>query len=829
MSKSEQDGDYKLVYAGEEPCVSVMCDEFKRAGGVGTYSARRSRADMIRFNLWPGRSSDYKKHRKALNKEPIPWENAWDGRVYTADGIVEDLGDVLSNAHKRAQLKAKATNAGDLGKADAFTKVVQKYVERDRSRIAEEADFMWQFGLGYGQSVWQVMWERSIGMEMKRVTMEELNAAAGQAAMMLQKMAPAGGAPGVGLRAGSPHPGPLPGGEGGPAGEQGDDGAGGDSAAPGGGGGGGVGGGKGMAGLDLLSRLPELVMDDSKEATDKVAGIVQTFAGSIASQLYAKETVDYGDEFLENYSLSMAEARRVVKDLRENGKAELPAPYLEFNGPRVVAREVGVDYFCPPETQRVQDARWHLVREWLPPEDILEMQACNGWNADWCEAAIKTQGQVSYWGNETDLENLVDLDGEEVSSFNPVDTKSGLVEVCHFFKRYVTEAGVPQVWCTVFCPHATNDASGKEIWARHYALNYARARSPFIGYRFQAKKRAFQSSKGVPEIVGCDQASIKRSLDMLVDRQDMETNPPWLVNSRLAMRYKAGPGRLIPQAREGDLKSMDLVTGSPELALELVKDARFRLDNYFGLMTENVLPAKWQTKLQALAGRFLDSAAEMYRLYGALICQFASDEDLALIAENEAEFPRSMEEIRGEYDVGLYFDVKDLDMEFTFKKLDAIIKMAIPIDRAGVIDSGRLVPLILNAIDPTMGMAVMSDRQGASQKMFNEVKQQVALMYVGNEADYVENDPTAKQKLEFLQQIVQANPVYLQALGSFQTGTGGGRGPMTEDGGRRTEVGGGAEDMGRNMRFAELLDKYQKNLTQSVKQDENKMRGRLGV
>ena len=58
----------------------------------------------------------------------------------------------------------------------------------------------------------------------------------------------------------------------------------------------------------------------------------------------------------------------------------------------------------------------------------------------------------------------------------------------------------------------------------------------------------------------------------------------------------------------------------------------------------------------------------------------------------------------------------------------------------------------------------MSDQRGASQKTFDKVNQDVALMALGNEAAYTENDPTAAMKMQFMQQIVQGNPKYQEAL-----------------------------------------------------------------
>ena len=116
-----------------------------------------------------------------------------------------------------------------------------------------------------------------------------------------------------------------------------------------------------------------------------------------------------------------------------------------------------------------------------------------------------------------------------------------------------------------------------------------------------------------------------------------------------------------------------------------------------------------------------------------------------------------------------------------------------------------LVRLIIMAIDPTYGSALIRDEQSASRQMRREVDTEVARMYLGNEADYVEMDPSAPAKLDLLKEIIGANPNYQMALGIIP-------------GGRP------------NQRFAELLAKYQTNLQMSVKQEtEAKPGGRFGV
>ena len=106
--------------------------------------------------------------------------------------------------------------------------------------------------------------------------------------------------------------------------------------------------------------------------------------------------------------------------------------------------------------------------------------------------------------------------------------------------------------------------------------------------------------------------------------------------------------------------------------------------------------------------------------------------------------------------------------------------------------------IAVSMVDPVLGQSILSDQRGASQKTFDKVNQDIALMALGNEASYTEGDPTAGMKLQFMQQIIGGNPKYQEAVQSDE-------------------------------RFQALLENYGKNLQQSVAQEQNKMIGRLGV
>jgi hypothetical protein len=437
----------------------------------------------------------------------------------------------------------------------------------------------------------------------------------------------------------------------------------------------------------------------------------------------------------------------------------------------------------------------------------MENKITDGWDAAACEAAIKTAGRTSDWVDALNTGEIELDDQTQTYNCTSRDTRNGLVEIIHTYARYVTPHGIPQIWCTVYCPHAKREETGArgDLYLRHYPMADS-ASYGFFDYRWQKRRRNFHANMGIPELVGSDQHGMKRSLDMLNDRQDIELNPPWMVANRLGMRYKAGPGSQIPRKRAGDIEPAAPPTGNPELAFKLIESTELRLANYFGLMHPLVAPALWQTRLQGYASDFLESAEEMFKHYWRLIQANADAAELSRISGDEEGFPTTPEELEGEFEVSLVFDVKDLDMEFVFKKLEAIGQLAVPLDRAGVIDLATLVRMIVLAIDPTWASALIKDEQGASKAIYNQVSQEVLMMSAGNEADQVENDPTAANKLKYLENIIGGNPKYKAMLGMVEL-----------------------PNIPPDPRFAELLTKYQQNLQMSVKQERNKQIGRTGV
>jgi hypothetical protein len=492
-------------------------------------------------------------------------------------------------------------------------------------------------------------------------------------------------------------------------------------------------------------------------------------------------------------------ARAFVKSLRTDGTADWEEPYKVRNRPAVTGRRIGYDIFIPPETTDLQTAPVIYVVEWLNEAQVRVKGAAEEWPAAFTEAVLKTVGRTSSW---TYLNDPVQQVKAGHAVYATQDTKDRRIEILYAYTKPADEEGRTGVWLTVFSPHIRTDSSGRSpLFGLHERVNYLGDVYPFAPYTREALSRRLTASRGVPEIASTWQNELKTQHDMLADRTSIEINPAIRVPNRMGQQYRIGPGVQL-KARSGEIESVEPIKGSPQLAFEVMHRIDLQAANYFGQMHPEVLPAKWQLAMQVAADRFLQSVEEVFGLVLMLVLapELMPRDELERITGVQLQGDLSRQAIARKFDCQVAFDVRDLDMDWVMKKLKTFAETVLPLDRGGLVDSNKLVSIVANSVDPQLAQALIKSPGEASARLHKEVEDDLAQMRLGNERQYVEEDPTAQTKLQFLQQIIGDNPDYQQALQDKQG------------------------------RFAQLVENYVKNLTMSVQQTQvNPQIGRTGV
>ena len=508
-----------------------------------------------------------------------------------------------------------------------------------------------------------------------------------------------------------------------------------------------------------MAELPGMIKNPDQE--DAVVELVQEYLG-----------------------LNKRRARKAVRELRDNDTTEVPMDHVTRNAPVVTALKMHDDVFIAPETLELKNAPVIFRRQYMTRAELKQASAMYGYDNAWVEQVLNTGGRIHQYDDypSTQLNSEMGI----------YDTRGNLFEIVYAYERVVDEDGVPNVWCTVFHPGIT------QKHAKHEMLDYCGGQYPFYAYRRETLTRRLLDSRGVSEICMTWQTEQKAQRDAMYDRASLTVLPPFVYPARSSQVYRLQPGASIPEMRPNEIRFLEPPKSNPQEALEIVQYVQNQADDYFGRLTENNNQANAQTRRQAMVENWMLTWSEVFGKMFRLVQEYASPEELMRIGGMNPMLPSSPEEISGRFDFRVNFDVRELDQEFMLQKMQIVSQMVLPEDSAGVIDRAALTKFKMMLLDPVLAEMTITDKTGATQQTFDRVKMYVALMSLGNEAQYDEKDPTAGMKLQFLQGILQGNPRY-------------------------------QEQMQSDERFAALMQTYTQALQFQVQQEQNAQVGRIGV
>ena len=515
---------------------------------------------------------------------------------------------------------------------------------------------------------------------------------------------------------------------------------------------------------ELVSALPEYIMNPATE----------DMAVAILSQRLT--------------TFREAELRRMVKELKATGSATAFEETITKNLPCITALKPFDEISFPPETIEFQKARVIFRRMFMTEVELRSMERNDGWDSEAIIEAINTAGKMSWYNDPNIVPRANLLDTYEFRG-------NHLIEVCYAYTRQINDEGVPHIYYTAFCPNASRSS-----YFKHEKLGYAHGQYPFVIYRRENIRKNIAESRGIPEILMTEQAELKGQHDSMRDRTAFETVPPIMVKRRIQGIGRIGPAQQLPVSSPDDYKFMEPPRGTPNLAEMVIQHVENNAARYFGLtsgMQKPETPAPYAQMLQQVAtDNWLTTISEIYTQLLQLGLQYLASEEIERITN--ITIPQNMSDIANQFDYELKFDIRNLYVDFVMEKLAAINQSILPMDAGGVIDRNKLIAIAMNAVAPDMAKEVIIDQATASQKMYRDVQTDIALMILGNEPQYVENDPTAQTKMQYTQDIMSKNPVAQQAMQGNPT-------------------------------FQMIFENYIKNLQMSVSQQQNKQIGRIGV
>ena len=512
----------------------------------------------------------------------------------------------------------------------------------------------------------------------------------------------------------------------------------------------------------ILQDLPRMIMESQEEAQATLIALIP--------------------------ELTKSEAKRIVKELSETGSSYREEEYVSRNLPEIVALKPWDEIIFPPETADLQRSRVIFRRTWMSEVELREKVITEGWNPDWVDKAIQQLGKSSSFYNINLLPTTTML------VYNGTNYNN-MVEVVYAYTKSL-DGDAPAIFYTVFCPQAaSNRYEDKSSWAIHERLDYAHGEYPFVEFRREQLRRAITDTRGIPELASTDQDEIKAQHDSIRDHTAFSTLPPIKVVKRIGAINKVAPGLPLPVTNRDDYTFMEPPAREPSVAFKLIERVEANHAAYFGTNNPLVPPVKTQMIQQMLVNSWLMSWRNVFRQMFSLCCQYMTPEEIQRITGGV--LPQNISDIHNAFDINIRFDILDLDRDYLGKKIEGLTQIS-QMDVGGVLNRNRITEMLIRSIAPEMANELIVNQEQASQKMYKDVQSDIALMLLGNEALYQENDPAASTKMQYAQQIIQSNPKAQAALQQDEN-------------------------------FQALFQNYVKSLQMSMMQQQNAQIGRIGV
>jgi len=732
------------------PNVRSLLEAFKRCSpwsGAGWNRVRFN--EDVRFNRWPGQSADCKK-RGTSTKPAFPWEDASDQRAPLADDIINGIVAECLEAFWRAWL-APAAGTGEVSN---YAVKLADYIVNTWlvSELEVQVERCAQYRETYGWVPLHARWEVELALCYRTVTLDQLAKVA----------ADASGAPPDQEGAGDVE-----------------------------------------SGGSELAELVDAVLDPAREV-EAIGLVVEVHA------LYSREQI--GRSGLTIPTLSDATARQAIRDMRQYGVAELPIPYVCRNQPAVYALKPWEEFFLSNNTAQVERGVCFRV-DWLSEVELRAKETAEDWDPGWIAEAIKHKGKFSAWNIASSGSSAVPdgnlataMAGTGGSLYELVDQKADMIEVVYAVYRMLDPDGVPGVYLTIVHPAVggadqQGQVSRASGWAWHGLLKDAAGIMPFLVGKREELAPTITSSRGVPEICNSWQRIEKSQTDGANDWTSIGVLPP--INeyvSALGTQYKYGPAVRNTVQMGKEPRFMDVPTKGVPWSFELMDRIERKVAKYFGEPHQGLDPQLGQPKRNKTVSTFLQLWT---RAIQRVIQLCMTNMDDAHFSDVTGAPPGWLDQRRNQPNLlasRLEFDVRELNPEYVGMMMKAVNETVIPADVGGVLNRTKWSRVQMRMLSPRLSRELVQEDGDASQAMFERVKSDVQGMALGDEAQYVEMDPGAKAKLDYLKQIVGANPNYVEALKQQPEG-----------------------------RFSQLLQKYEKNLQFSLTQEGNKQVGRVGV
>jgi hypothetical protein len=400
--------------------------------------------------------------------------------------------------------------------------------------------------------------------------------------------------------------------------------------------------------------------------------------------------------------LSEKRAIRALKDLKENGEAELPIVKRTVNAPEVRTLAPDFDFFFPPYVTDPQKAPYCFWRNFYTPQELEQKVITDGWDAKFVEEMIENYRGVDVLDIEKQQEgrrsNLIQDYGYEAEE---------LIELIYGYQRLISGDGdIPS-------------------YAIHELLN-GYEDYPIVVTKFSEDSKRLYDTMTAPDLLRGIQNQVKVERDSRVDRNSLATLPP-IIHPVGQAPTDYGPGRYIPYRRKGDL-DFGPTPPPPTGSIEIEQTLQAQADRLMGLDESPIS----QLKLQFLVNKFLKHSADVIKLAYKCFQRFGPDSVFFRVTGSPDPQTFGKGNPDENFDVTISYDVLNTNPETQEKKL-AQIQALTALDRNGRINVDNLLTVIANSVDPVLADQILQPVEDSMQQVVKQVTDDLSKIFAGIE------------------------------------------------------------------------------------------------
>lgn len=450
--------------------------------------------------------------------------------------------------------------------------------------------------------------------------------------------------------------------------------------------------------------------------------------------------------------LTKARAAKIVAELADSGRAEFPAPYLRRDGVRVRARRLFDQFYLPSTCENFDSADLWFSTEWMSEQEVRAAKEAEGWSEEFVEQLLGAAGGQNHAGELALPQFVRDTDGS-LREATPSDFRNRYQVVRAYFVATNID-DVPARYTVTLHPGVSVAAHERRM------LRDQHGGWPAVVFQREVIDRRVVDSRGIPELAAPLQGVQKLMLDAMGDNGQLNGVPPIVTRGRRSMgALYIRPLEELQAKRDGDYKWL-APPPFPATIDKMLTRLDMMRDEYFGRPNPALDPSLAQIKREFTVAWWLAQLREVVRIVVALYQQYADDATLQRITNRQGEqLIASREEIQGQFDLDVAFDVRDMDPEY-IKSLAEIVKnLLMAMDASKVIDGAAVVGALLWRLSPDLADAALRPVDRAVQDELEDEVRNLLKIRAGMEP---EMDDSGGQnyaaRLSLYQAVEAANP-----------------------------------------------------------------------